>query len=69
MAMNELPQHILNRIERRWAARLARDAAVWQGDRKRDAYRREIVDPAGGVGSRFPRDTPPSASLAQRTVN
>ena len=38
--MNEqdLPRHILEKMERRWASRIARDAAAWQSEKpnKRD---------------------------------
>jgi hypothetical protein len=46
--MNEqnLPRHILDKMERRWASRIARDAAAWEGGKQRDE-RREIGDRAG----------------------
>jgi hypothetical protein len=35
--MNEqnLPRHILDKMERRWASRIARAAAAWQGGKQR----------------------------------
>jgi hypothetical protein len=45
--MNDLPAHILDKFERRWASRLARDAAAWRAEQPPHARPTEIVDRAG----------------------
>ena len=45
--MNDLPAHILDKLERRWASRLARDAAAWRAEQPPHAHPAEIVDRAG----------------------
>lgn len=42
----QLPSHVINRLERRWAARLDRDAMAWRGDRSIRPSRR-IIDDGG----------------------
>jgi hypothetical protein len=42
----QLPSHVINRLERRWAARLDRDATAWRGDRSIRPSRR-IIDDGG----------------------
>ena len=47
--MNEIlfPKHVTERLERRWAARLARDAATWRGKKPSPTMTLEIVDRKG----------------------
>jgi hypothetical protein len=45
--MNDLPAHILSKLERRWASRLARDAAAWRHENPPRADHNEIVDCTG----------------------
>jgi hypothetical protein len=45
--MNDLPAHILSKLERRWASRLARDAAAWRHEKLPHAHHKEIVDRTG----------------------
>jgi hypothetical protein len=40
----QLPSYVINRLERRWAARLDRDATAWRGDRSIRPSRRIIDD-------------------------
>lgn len=42
----QLPSHVINRFERRWAARLERDATAWRGDQSMRLSRRIIDDGA-----------------------
>lgn len=42
-----LPAHILSKLERRWASRLARDAAAWRHEKPPHADHKEIVDRTG----------------------
>jgi hypothetical protein len=44
--MSELPRHVLDRFERRWASRLARDAAAWRREKPPQGAPCEIVDRA-----------------------
>jgi hypothetical protein len=39
----QLPSHVINRFERRWAARLERDATAWRGDQSMRPSR-QIID-------------------------
>jgi hypothetical protein len=45
--VNELPSHIVAKLENRWAARLARDAADWRTGKPGHSGRTEIIDRAG----------------------
>jgi hypothetical protein len=45
--MNDLPAHILSKLERRWASRLARDAVAWRHEKPPHADHKEIVDRTG----------------------
>jgi hypothetical protein len=49
MTEPNLPAHVLDRIERRWASRLARDAASWRGEKTKHSNQRAVVDRAGRV--------------------
>ena len=41
------PKHVAERLERRWAARLARDASAWRSEKPSAMMMREIVDRKG----------------------
>jgi hypothetical protein len=56
--MNDLPAHILDKFERRWASRLARDAAAWRAEQPPHARPHEIVDRAGRHVSVSTRHSP-----------
>jgi hypothetical protein len=45
--MSELPRYVLDRFERRWASRVAQDAAVWRSQKPPHTAAKEIVDRAG----------------------
>jgi hypothetical protein len=47
--MNEyhLPKHLAERVERRWASRLARDAAAWRGQKPPHAAPQMVTDRKG----------------------
>ncbi len=49
MTEPNLPAYVLNRIERRWASRLARDAARWRGEKAKLSNRKAVVDRVGRV--------------------
>jgi hypothetical protein len=40
----QLPLHVINRLERRWAARLERDATIWRDDQSIRPLRRILQD-------------------------
>jgi hypothetical protein len=46
MNQDDLPKHVLGRIERRWAARLQREARAWHRE-KREATNEVVVDRGG----------------------
>jgi hypothetical protein len=65
----QLPTHVINRLERRWAARLARDAVAWRSE--------QSVRPRSGIidqgGRRIPVTVKRGANLrraepAQQTL-
>ena len=43
----KLPRHVLDKVERRWASRLARDAASWRSEKPNVADRSAVIDQAG----------------------
>jgi hypothetical protein len=45
----KLPRHVLDKVERRWASRLARDAASWRSEKSIVPDRSAVVDRAGRV--------------------
>jgi hypothetical protein len=49
--MNEatLPQSVLDRAERRWASRLARDAVTWGSEKRRLGDQTTVADRAGRI--------------------
>jgi hypothetical protein len=47
MSELSLPKHVAERLERRWAARLAREAAAWRSGKASSATTSEIVDRKG----------------------
>jgi hypothetical protein len=48
-AMDEikLPNHVIDKVERRWASRLAAEAAAWHRNRPAHGLPRTVIDRAG----------------------
>jgi hypothetical protein len=62
--MNEatLPKSVLDRAERRWASRLARDALTWGSEKRRLGDQTTVTDRAGRMvqvtSKRVPKPAP-----------
>jgi hypothetical protein len=49
MTEPNLPLHVLDRVERRWASRLARDAVAWRSEKPKLSHQQAVLDRAGRV--------------------
>jgi hypothetical protein len=47
MSETGLPKHVLDRAERRWASRLAREAVSWRSEKPKLGDRTAVVDRSG----------------------
>jgi hypothetical protein len=50
--MSAIPKHVADRLERRWASRLAREAAFWHSEKPSPTMAPEIQDRKGRLVSR-----------------
>ena len=66
--MNEplLPTHVIEKFERRWASRLAREAETWRANKPAKSGHRQIVDRAGRLVSDF---APRTVYGSRRSIN
>lgn len=58
-----LPNHVIDKVERRWAARLARDARTWRSERPVSVASGVVTDGPGRPVPVF-RRKPPGGSGA-----
>ena len=62
-----LPKHIIEKLERRWASRLSGEAAAWRAEKPAPRVHREIADRKGrSIPVAFARATAKDCSLTQR---
>ena len=47
MSEGGLPKHLLDRAERRWASRLAKEAVSWRSEKPKLGDRAAVVDRSG----------------------
>lgn len=64
MSEANLPRHIIDQVERRWAAHLAKDAQSWMNSRIDRARSYDVAGKAGRIPVRFKK---PRASHGVRT--
>ena len=58
----QLPRHVIDRLEHRWANRLQQDAKAWSGERGRSVQLRHVQ-------SYSPRDIPVIIRRARRAAD
>ena len=58
----QLPRHVIDRLEHRWANRLQQDAKAWSGEKDRSVRLRHVQ-------SYGPRDIPVTVRRARRAAD